>query len=586
MLSGTRQPEEIVAQFPAYGGSILLGTEALPETLPALESPDIHDNRTVFETVVAKLDSAEKVRRQNACFALDNAGEQERCFDDLVSRQDYPSDRFRPLLGAIPLRPPGEVHAFDYGERPGAGFASFLSGTRAFETARMPLYDPDPDAVEVFALGRRLPGFAANAKSVTQWQALSTEIIARDLALEISSRVLLELASTDNIIVEELELVTDVRRPTAYPGLGLQMTATERAVSEFVCADTYRQAFNSPAGLSYWQSLLRLEVALCSPEHLGIPVWYAPAALEKSPLSVRQSLEFFQREDIANRLESAIVELAAIEVDQSILLNELRRLAEERDFRERTQALEAALADAERAAKDPTLLEYAAGLGDLVDGASGLLSGTGELVAIWKGFPERGNDSVADYMFSKRDKLAEAGKDLSRSAGTLSKALALLDAQARDNAGDQARQIRRLLSEMRAAHDALLSEIQARTDAYRTHYDLLNAEVLDLSRQRDLTRALLVDAMPEIVALNAFSNILRSGGPREMLLCGEALESHSSTNLGTSYGQLARACIEGDERFNFRRQCVGGGDGARQTIARSEKVAILVASRPAQACFN
>lgn len=579
----------VLSEVETRGGDLFVAGSNLGTLSITLPSPDIVAGASVFDAVLfAVMRHWSDEQRRRCDFVARDQGAYERCYNDLFDDQDLFEAQMTVSRGLFQPLAPGDVTTIELSAGPDSPFTDFVRAVRTHATLRTPLTTGAPGDAHVLSLGISVTGFAQHAKTPVQWLSLITEDVARRTALTNAYSALYDAASpAAEVAVEALAADTGTRTLT-IGDFRPEASVLERTVTTFLCDPGYVGALGPAQGARFWYHLRSFEPAICGLSLQETDLWYAPAGLDKAPASLRATLAFTQRQEIADRLDQAIKDLTAVTVDQSILLNELRRLAEQQHWDTKIAALEAQLQAAEAAAKDPGLLEYVEGLADLAEGGVELVAGVRGMATVWNNMPSPESGKVSKYLVSKRKDVSKAAKDLRSGAKRIDNALAVLDSSSRADARAEAQALRVILTETKRQYEALLAEIEDENNRYRESYAALSSEVALLEQNLSAIRGMLGNSAADIVALNVLAHAGQPGGAAELTKCAQTLETHVATNFGVSYDQISAACLEIDKRAEDRRECSrqrSARTPTRVTVLRGVTIAVLLANRPARRCF-
>ena len=360
------------------------------------------------------------------------------------------------------LRSRGKVIQWQYGENPADALVDPFIYLSARKSNFNLLYGAAGDVVtrDVLWGANRAYSLWTTGQGFVQSLSLVTEGAGRIFALGAASDILNALAS-DDAEIDIYEKQSPLKRRPARPVS--RTTATDALVlasASLICRPNLR-ALTGAATVPLWSSLDALKEGICGTELSDDTIALSvPAALDRTPAEIVSSLKFTQDRELSNELRTDLNNLSSITVNQSAILNEIRRLGEESAWRSRLETLNSQIASAEAAAQAPSLWKVLGAIKEIGQAAELLGGGIGSSAKLLSDYSEAEDGPIGNYIYTNRDEFSKQTAKVFKGVKIFENTIDVFDSSARSAAGQQARVLRRKRRELQKAFDALLNKLR------------------------------------------------------------------------------------------------------------------------------
>lgn len=606
VLGENSDPSDLLHNWPVHGGTLMiLGgiASGMPVTLDDPFSHDEHGYSGRFRRSLANRFARNyEVRCWEDPWDPESRREYDRCMRRAFDRgEDDAEDILRTHVTRInrnvvqvhykrwqaPSR--GTVVHWPYGDTPEQALADAVGFVSLHEMMYTPSYGFAEAAVDHTSFGSVDGSYAlwASSQTFSQMLALMIEGAGRHAALGVAADVM------DALRLEPAEVAAvrapspGLSEPIAVHGPRAPKTGFAAAAVHAICWPDLEQRFLKDVTL-LWDSLYALRESLCgAPLEGGPHVLSVPAALDRRVSEVTEALRFTQTAEMTARLEAAIGELASITVDQSVLLNELLRLATEEVWDRRLAELDERIGMAQATAQDPSFFEVVGATIDLGGGAAALGKGLADFKKLLSGYSGAPDGKlIGNYLYENREGLSKASDSVKKGHKTITGALEVFDEAARRSAAQEARILRAQRAQMQEAFDALIAQLRQDTTAYQNQRDALASRVAELRLEAQLSRHRVADSAGSILFLVAQAHVGQAGANQALQRCGSYLARHQATTFGQDYAGLVNNCLLIGERVEAAQTCRAAQPLSPEiTVVQAGSYALRLANRDATACF-
>lgn len=593
VLGADADPAELLHNWPLHGGTLMILGGVVPALPVALDDQLSHDAYDFSDRFPSSLASRFARNLEGWCWEDPWDPETRWIYDQCMEDAFYggQQDAFN-LLSTYqrwqaPIR--GKVVHWPYGDAPERALAEAVRYVSVHETMYTPSYGFADTAVKHKAFGTVDEAYAlwASSQTFSQMLALMIEGAGRHAALGVAADVMEALRLEPAEVVAVRAPLSGSSEPIAVHGQRAPKKGFAAASVHAICWPDLEQRFLQDVTL-LWDSLYALRESLCgAPMEGGAHVLSVPSALDRRVSEVTEALRFTQTAEMTARLEAAIGELASITMDQSVLLNELLRLATEEVWERRLTELEARISAAQATAQDPSFFEVISATIDLGVGAAAMGNGLAGFKKVLTGYASAPSGTlIGNYLYENREALSNASDSVKKGHKTIMGALDLFDEAARRSAAQEARMLRSQHARIQAAFDALIAQLREDTTEYRNRRDALASRVAELRLQAQFSRHRVADNAGSILFLVAQAHIGQAGADQALQRCGNYFARHQATNFGQDYDGLVNSCLLVGARVEAAQTCRAAQPLSPEiTVVQAGAYALRLANRDATACF-
>lgn len=321
----------------------------------------------------------------------------------------------------------------------------------------------------------------------------------------------------------------------------------------------------------------------------GKPIVEFSRNLDLDPDSVFQDLLLLAGSFDANKINTLLLELGQIQVDQIATLNEIHRYVATGFFDSQISELSQRLSALQEASKRPNLLELAASVGGVASGVGTFVGGFEGLRKLFKGVPGGSLDKALSYFWKKKDSFSKEGKAIANGADQIAKGLDVIEKFLKPReATNGVAAVRESLRRIREQKQMVIAEINRTAAKYEQRLSDIYHELYLLEIRRYSLRRDVAVSLYRTVPLHFISSLSVSAFYERIEACHNAVARYERSSDNFEPASLNYGCGGISDQLRRVRACLRGHeDNDRALITRGKNTVYLVGNRTAGSdCFN
>ena len=516
--------------------------------------------------------------------------DERRCYDASMKAQDEllssEAEYIDILKDINPIR--GEIHKFEYdaNSETDGGFPNFISAILSREAMMQPAYSITNTSIILANVGF---GPDEGVIDLVQWANWFTEELVRSAVYNVSTQLLVRAKNAD---ITTIFGATPLSRHTNLAALMLPSGPDhflEKAASQLLCQGRYENILQSNRGKQYWFNLTNFSLTICGVNEIdGKSMLVSPNSIDKNLEAFRDAVAVSQQQELQSKIAFKIEELKSIQIDQSVLINDLRRYSASTYYEERIEKMARAVRAAEEIAKKPNIFDVAGVATQLAKTYQSFASGYGGWAEFSANLPQSGKKDVAKYYWDNRGKLKEITGQVESGISGAKGALDEINRwrSRRDNEA-RASQLRNELNAVNIEFDGVLSDIKNRASMYRINVSKSAYDIREMQQMINSKHGSLASIIGDIVNINVFSFGGTGRGPSELEQCASAIRQYSASSTSAS-DSLISGCLAFDSRLADTRACIKSANWKRFRYTKFNlgDVSVYVSRGNSRHCFE
>ena len=335
-----------------------------------------------------------------------------------------------------------------------------------------------------------------------------------------------------------------------------------------ICNSAYADALALASNTySTFQIEARRPMSCGSVDPSGRRVYRYATGLDIDPTAVQTDLARTGDAALVKRLEIAIAQLRVSVLDQSILINDVKRLIGLGQIDQKDRDLRSALAKAEAAAKEASgfgrVVKFVSTVANIATSVDGMVKGFEGLNKIFSGLSGSVGTQI-DALWDQRKDLKKHGSGIAKGYSGVTKGVVTLDTLINGPDQSQVQRIKSAIDALKQQREAFVGEVNGTFEVISKTRTDLDTEI---ARKADaLGRERLSFNAAKVVSMNLLAHFGRVDGPNDAAQCARlfAIEANSPGQVAPS--EINTACLSPPLEYNRRRDCIANLDDDSDTL--------------------